>query len=332
MSRVCRTGIFPSVGEPAATFARRLGPAVLAGVALGGCVCGHLRSKDQLSLDAVEPAVAVAGVRTPLLLRGNGFRPGMVTDVDGKTATAESLSLRIGPAEIAGPVLRADGAIEAMLPDTLAPGIYEVSLSLGQRQAAGAALQIVAPIEVALEAPGDLASGEERPFSVEVTSRAPSGVMLALEGLGGSPDGSATASGLVLPVLVGPQEPVKVFGKLISERPAAIADAALAVSVHWSLGPLSGTEDAAPSLRPPGVPRLAASINRPPEMQSGARRPRSTRLWAPPDVDLAHVNLEVTAGGGAALASNLSVSGAAIAAGGALSLPGSIQGVSVGPG
>src|SRR2546426_11915815 len=108
MSRFCSTGIFPGVGEPAATFARRLGPAVLAGVALGGCVCGHLRSKDQLSLVKVEPSVAVAGVRTQLLLRGNGFRPGVVTDVDDKDATAEQLSLRIGGTEIANPILRPD--------------------------------------------------------------------------------------------------------------------------------------------------------------------------------------------------------------------------------
>src|SRR2546428_3013492 len=159
---------------------------MIAGMALGGCVCGHVRSKDQLSLDTVEPSVAIAGVRTPLLLRGNGFRPGVVTDVDDKDATAEPLSLRIGETEIGNPVLRADGAIEAMLPDTLAPGVYEVSISLGQRQAAGAALPIVAPIEGALEAPGGLASGGERPFSVAGSSRAPPGALLLLDRLGGS--------------------------------------------------------------------------------------------------------------------------------------------------
>ena len=178
---------------------------MIAGMALGGCVCGHLRSKDQLSLDTVEPSVAIAGVRTPLLLRGNGFRPGVVTDVDDKDATAEPLSLRVGGTEIGNPVLRADGAIEAMLPDTLVPGVYEVSISLGLRHARGAALQIVAPIEVTLEAPADLASGEERTFSLAVASRAPSDVMLAVDRIGVWPNGSATASGLVLPLLVGPQ-------------------------------------------------------------------------------------------------------------------------------
>ena len=232
MSCVHPTGTFTRVGGPAKAIARRLRPAMIAGVALGGCVCGHLRSKDQLSLDKVEPSVAIAGVCTPLLLRGNGFRPGVVTDVDDKDATAEPLSLRIGETEIGNPVLRADGAIEAMLPDTLAPGVYEVSISLGLRHAGGAALQIVAPIEVTLEAPADLASGEERTFSLAVASRAPSDVMLALDRIGVWPHGSATASGLVLPVLVGPQEPVKVFGNLISERPAAEADTELAVSVH----------------------------------------------------------------------------------------------------
>src|SRR5439155_1396210 len=84
----------------------------------------------------------------------------------------------------------------------------------------------------------------------------PSDVMLALDRIGVWPHGSATASGLVLPVLVGPQEPVKVFGNLISERPAAEADTELAVSVHWSLGPLSGTVDESAILRALGVPGM----------------------------------------------------------------------------
>jgi hypothetical protein len=320
------------VRGPAATFARRVGPAVLAGVALGGCVCGHLRSRDQLSLDAIEPSVAIAGVRTPLLIRGNGFRPGVVTDVDGKTATADSLSLRIGPAEIADPVLRADGAIEAVVPDTLAPGVYEVSISLGQRGVGGMALQIVAPIEVTLHAPADLASGEQKPFSLQVVSRAPSDVMLSIERIGVFPNGPAIASGLVLPVLVGPQYPVEVFGTLTSERPGAEADAALAVSVHWSLGPLSGTVDESASLRALGVPEMTATIDAPAEIEVGDQRPLSARLWAPAAVDLAHVNFAVTAGGSASLASNVSISGATIGAGDSLSLGGSVQGVSAGPG
>ena len=154
----------------------------------------------------------------------------------------------------------------------------------------------------------------------------------ALDRIGVWPNGSATASGLVLPVLVGPQEPVKVFGNLISERPAAEADAELAVSVHWSLGPLSGTVDESAILRALGVPGMTATIDAPAEIEAGDQRPLSARLWAPANVDLAHVNLQVTAGGGAALASSLSVSGATIGAGSALSLPGAVQGVSVGPG
>src|SRR5438128_5463214 len=332
MSCVHPTGTFTRVGGTAKAIARRLRPAMIAGVALGGCVCGHLRSKDQLSLDKVEPSVAIAGVCTPLLLRGNGFRPGVVTDVDDKDATSEPLSLRIGGTEIANPVLRADGAIEATLPDTVAPGVYEVSISLGPRHAGGAALRVGAPSEVTLRAPADLASGEERTFSLVVASRAPSDVMLAVDRIGVWPDGSAIASGVVLPVLVGPQEPVKVFGNLISERPAAEADAELAVSVHWSLGPLSGTVDESAILRAFGVPGMTATIDAPAEIEAGDQRPLSARLWAPANVDLAHVDLQVTAGGGAALASSLSVSGATIGAGSALSLPGALQGVSAGPG
>jgi hypothetical protein len=171
--------------DPVATFARRSRPALLAAVALGGCVCTHIGSQDQgLSLRGVEPSFAVAGVKTPLLLRGDGFRPRVVTNLDGKDATAEALSVRVGPSELADAVLRPDGTIEATLPDTLPPGVYEISIALGRRQTLlGAAVQVVAPIEVTLSVPGDLASGEERPFSLEVTSRAPSDVVLALDSL-----------------------------------------------------------------------------------------------------------------------------------------------------
>jgi len=82
--------------DSGATFARRSRPALLAAVALGGCVCTHVGSQDQgLSLTAVEPPFAVAGVKTPLLLRGDGFRPRVVTNLEGKDATAEVLSVRL---------------------------------------------------------------------------------------------------------------------------------------------------------------------------------------------------------------------------------------------
>src|SRR2546428_3554959 len=77
---------------------------------------------------------------------------------------------------------------------------------------------------------------------------------------------------------------------------------------------------------------MTATIDAPAEIEAGDQRPLSARLWAPASVELAHVNLQVTAGGGAALASSLSVSGATIGAGSALSLPGAVQGVTAGPG
>src|SRR5229473_3446623 len=248
--------------------------ALLASVALGGCVCS--RAGGGLSLDRVEPAIAVAGVRAPVLLHGTGFTAAVVTNLGEKTATAAALSVRIGPAQLSNPVLRADGVIEATLPDTLAPGVYEVSVALGARQAfRSAALEVVPPIEVAIGAPTDLAFGEKRPFSLQVTSRAPSDVMLALDSMGVSPAGSATAFGVVLPALVGPQAPVKVFGELTSMNPASAVNAVLAISVRWSLGPLSGTVDASAGLRllglAPAMLSLTASAT-PAKVSAGLQR------------------------------------------------------------
>src|SRR6266851_793919 len=225
--------------------------ALLAAVALGGCDWSH--SGGGLSLDRVEPAIAVAGVRAPVLLHGTGFTAAVVTDLGKKTAAAAALSVRIGPAQLSNPVLRADGVIEATLPDTLAAGVYEVSVALGAR----------------------LAFGEKRPFSLQVTSRAPSDVMLALDSMGVSPAGSATAFGVVLPALVGPQAPVKVFGELTSMNPAAAVNAVLAISVRWSLGPLSGTVDASAGLRAlgpaPAMLSLTASAT-PAKVSAGLQR------------------------------------------------------------
>src|SRR5229473_3477122 len=282
MSRILRRRYTRSLVTPAAersehgrrtrraTVARA---ALLAAVALGGCDWSH--SGGGLSLDRVEPAIAVAGVRAPVLLHGTGFTA-VVTDLGKKTAAAAALSVRIGPAQLSNPVLRADGVIEATLPDTLAPGVYEVSVALGARQAfRSAALEVVPPIEVAIGAPTDLAFGEKRPFSLQVTSRAPSDVMLALDSMGVSPAGSAAALGVVLPALVAPQAPVNVFGELTSMNPAAAVNAALAISVRWSLGPLSGTVDASAGLRvlgpAPAMLSLTASAT-PAKVSAGLQR------------------------------------------------------------
>src|SRR6266852_3386411 len=282
MSRILRRRYTRSLVTPAAersehgrrtrraTVARA---ALLAAVALGGCDWSH--SGGGLSLDRVEPAIAVAGVRAPVLLHGTGFTA-VVTDLGKKTAAAAALSVRIGPAQLSNPVLRADGVIEATLPDTLAPGVYEVSVALGARQAfRSAALEVVPPIEVAIGAPTDLAFGEKRPFSLQVTSRAPSDVTLALDSMGVSPAGSATAFGVVLPALVGPQAPVKVFGELTSMNPASAVNAVLAISVRWSLGPLSGTVDGSAGLRllglAPAMLSLTASAT-PAKVSAGLQR------------------------------------------------------------
>src|SRR5712664_3556571 len=132
--------------------------------------------------------------------------------------------------------------------------------------------------------------------------------------------------------MVGPQGLVKVFGNLLSMHAAATQAARLAFSVRWSLGPLTGTVDASTSLRAFGTPGMTASIDGPAEIEVGDQRPISARLVAPPDVDLGHVNVDVTAGGSAGLTANLSVSGATLAAGSGLSLSGTMQGVTVGPG
>jgi hypothetical protein len=305
---------------------------LLAAVALGGCVCGHLPSQGQLSLDSVEPSLVVAGVRTKLLLRGSGFRAAVVTDLDGKRSTADSLSVRVGAAQLAAALLRPDGVIETTLPDTLAPGRYQVSLALGPRQAVlVSALEVVAPVEVALVAPRDLASGEERQFSLEVTSRAVSEVGLALASIGVSPQGAATVGGLSLPALVSGQ-PVQVFGKVSSMHPAATVDATLVVTIGWSLGPLSGTVDASAALRAFGPPQMSGSFNAPAQIELGDQQAISAQLVAPAEVNIGHVDARVTAGGGAALAATLSVSGGTLPAGGTLTLNGSVQGASAGPG
>ncbi len=146
-----------------------------------------------------------------------------------------------------------------------------------------------------------------------------------------SPPGAATVGGLSLPALVDGQ-PVQVFGKVSSMRPAATVDATLAVTIRWSLGTLSGTVDASAALRALDAPQMSASFNAPAQIELGDQQAFSAQLVAPAAVNIGHVDAQVTAGGGAALAATVSVSGDTLAAGSSLTLNGSVQGASPGPG
>jgi len=302
-------------------------------LALGGCVCGQVGSAPgTLAIDSLEPALAVAGVRTPLKIHGSGLRTELVTDLGGQTASADALSVTVGATPLKGAELAADGTIKVTLPDSIAPGVYQVSVSLGARHAqAATALEVVAPVELALQAPKDLASGEESQFSLQVTSRAPSDVGLAVDSLAAVPEGALEVGSFSLPAMVG-AEPVEVFGKLASMHPAGTADATLAVAIRWSLGPLTGTVDASAAVRAFGVPVLSASFAAPAEIELGDQQSISAQLFAPAGVDVGHLDAQVTAGGGAALAADVSVSGGTLAAGAMLALSGSVQGASTGPG
>lgn len=303
----------------------------LAALALSSCTCAQRGLPDQLSLDSVEPAIAVAGVVTPLLLHGSGFRAPVVTNLGAKSASGDPLFVRVGSIDLGNAVLHADGSIEATLPDTLLPGVYEVSIALGARQAArSAALEVVAPLEVALAAPTDLASGEEQSFSIALTSRAPS-VQVAIDSLSVTPGGTVAVSGLLLPSFLG-VDPITAFGKISSLRPPAAVDTALAVSVRWSLGTVSGTVQVSSTLHAFAPPLMAAGIEAPAEIELGAQQAMTAQLLAPAWVDLGHVTVNVSAGGGAALAANVSLSGAVLPAGLALPLLGLVQGIAAGPG
>src|SRR5438067_12838309 len=113
-------------------FSRR---AALCAVAFGGCVCGRGTPEGGLSIDAVDPGMVVAGVAVPVQVRGSGFHLAVTADLGAKAATSESIVLLAGDIPLQAPVLRGDGLIEATLPDTLAPGVYPVKLSLGSREA-----------------------------------------------------------------------------------------------------------------------------------------------------------------------------------------------------
>jgi hypothetical protein len=304
--------------------------AVLIAVALG-CTYGHV-SHSLLALDAVEPASAVAGVAVAIRLHGRGFRPVVVADLGGKGAASDPLSARVGDAVIADAVLRADDLIEGTLPNTLAPGTYPVSVSLGDRQAEGTAtITVLAPIDVALSAPADLASGEERQFSLQITSRAPASVKLAVDAASVAPGGAAGVSGLSLPASVGP-EPVAASGKLTSLRPAAAIDAALALGVRWTLGPVSGVVSASATLRAFGPPRATGALNAPAEIELGDERAISAQLAAPAELGLGQIAVRLSAGGAASIGTNFSLSGGTLAAGGTLPLQGTVRGAAIGAG
>ena len=159
-------------------FSTSIRAAVVCALAFGGCVCGRHTPDGGFVLDAVAPSPVVAGVRAKVALKGAGFRVSVRSDLGAKTVTSDSISASAGPADLQSPVLRDDGLIDAVVPDTLEPGVWPVSLSIGGTAAGGTpALEVVAPIELALHATGEGArnarAGVQEVEAFEQTVNAP---------------------------------------------------------------------------------------------------------------------------------------------------------------
>ncbi|TMA33557.1 MAG: hypothetical protein E6J88_00720 [Deltaproteobacteria bacterium] len=296
-------------------------------------MCGRTAPQIGPSLAAVEPGTVVAGVRTPIALHGSGFRVAVTADLGEKTASAEPIAAIAGTTPLETPVLRDDGLVEAVLPGSLEPGLYRVGLSLGTRQAGGdVAVEVVAPVEVGLQAPADLAAGDEREFSLQISSRAPSDVQLALDSAQVTPAQAAAVNGLSLPASLAPEQPLTLSARIASLRPLADTSATLEVAVRWTVGSVSGVARASAPLRAMGRPQLSVLLQAPAEIEAGDEQSFSATISAPAQMALTGLAAAFTAGGALDLATDPSLSGAGLPAGGTLQLKGSIRGASAGPG
>ncbi|TMB10379.1 MAG: hypothetical protein E6J66_11960, partial [Deltaproteobacteria bacterium] len=312
-------------------FSTSIRAAVVCALAFGGCVCDRHTPDGGFVLDAVAPSPVVAGVRAKVALKGAGFRVSVRSDLGAKTVTSDSISASAGPADLQSPVLRDDGLIDAVVPDTLEPGVWPVSLSIGGTAAGGTpALEVVAPIELALHAPADLASGESGALVLDVSSRAPTQVHVSLESQGVAPDGLAGISGLSLLSSLEADQTISLTASLDSLRSAAGGDTSIDVAVRWTLGPQTGVVHESAPLRALGQPALSASLDAPTEIEAGADVPFSAALTGPSSMAMGNVSAAFSAGGAAALANDPSTSGFALAAGAGMPFQGSLHGVSAG--
>src|SRR5207248_3223160 len=98
------------------------------------------------------------------------------------------------------------------------------------------------------------------------------------------------------------------------------------LSVRWTVGSVSGVARASAPLRAMGRPQLSVLLQAPAEIEAGDEQSFSATISAPAPMALTGLAAAFTAGGALDLATDPSLSGAGLPAGGTLQLKGSIRG------
>jgi len=100
-------------------------------IALSATACAS-RADVQTSVDHVEPASALNVADTPVRIEGSGFHFAITNSLDnGKTSPSPTLEVTLGDLPLVDPVWVDEQHVDAVVPSGLAPGPYDVTVSIG---------------------------------------------------------------------------------------------------------------------------------------------------------------------------------------------------------
>src|SRR5207248_11519644 len=138
---------------------------------------------------------------------------------------------------------------------------------------------------------------DEREFSLQFSSRAPSAVQVAVDSVQVARAQAAAVNGLSLPASLAPEQPLTLSARIASLRPLADTSATLEVAVRWTVGSVSGVARASAPLRAMGRPQLSVLLQAPAEIEAGDEQSFSATISAPAQMALTGLEDALPAGG-----------------------------------
>ncbi len=229
-----------------------LGPLLLATlIGTGGCSGSPAGSAD-LTLDAIEPAIAMATARTAVEITGTGFHVPVQVSLDNDTLDTEPIQITLGGVDLEEIVLLDMTRITAFVPNDLPVGSHDLEITLPDNDSAEltAAFEVLAPITATLATEPEINAGGEVILTLSVVSLADTTLAIGLDGpVVTAPTGvlSSGALGLAGDLTAGATDGATTsLQEILGASTDQTVD--LSVGVTWLYGTLGGTVQASTSI------------------------------------------------------------------------------------
>jgi hypothetical protein len=251
---------------------RRARAALLAAalVAVAPWGCTEVPGPPSLSLEAIDPPRGIAGLRTPVVLRGASFRYWLETSLSGAAPAAADVVVMVGGVALEEVVLQSETELTATVPATLPVGLHDVSLAFpdGRTAALTAAYEAEPPVALTLvPTPATLARQERGLVELTLESLVDAELSLELDQAGASPPEAFALEMPVIPATLAARSVQTVTVTLDAIAPDTFpgTEGLVSARVRWTLGSVTGSSaaEAAVSLVPlvPATLSLQASLS-----------------------------------------------------------------------